>query len=76
MTDNASHSDIVFMTDDETWQAYNDWGGYSLYAGNADGQPGQPAGSGRAVQVSYNRPFATRFDTPAGRITSSPPSSR
>ena len=27
----------------------------------------QRAGPGRAVQVSYNRPFATRFDTPGGQ---------
>ena len=27
------------MTSDETWQAYNDWGGYSLYTGNATGSP-------------------------------------
>ena len=28
---NASTSKVVFMTSDETWQAYNDWGGYSVY---------------------------------------------
>jgi hypothetical protein len=39
VTDNSSHSGIVFMTSDETWQAYNDWGGYSLYTGNATGSP-------------------------------------
>ena len=79
VTNNASHSNIVFMTSDETWQAYNDWGGYSLYTGNATGSPGAaPAlDPGRAVQVSYNRPFATRYDTHrAGRISSSPRNSR
>src|SRR5215831_4018359 len=35
VTDNSSHSGILFMTSDETWQAYNDWGGYSVYTGNA-----------------------------------------
>ena len=39
VTNNASTSNMVFMTSDETWQAYNDWGGYSLYAGNATGSP-------------------------------------
>ena len=29
----ASHSQMLFQTDDATWQAYNDWGG----AGNAPG---------------------------------------
>jgi len=69
VTDNSSHSDIVFMTSDESWQAYNDWGGYSLYAGHATGSPWCCSwlDPGRAVQVSYNRPFATRFDTPGGQ---------
>jgi methionine-rich copper-binding protein CopC len=53
----ASHSDLIFQTSDTTWQAYNSWGGNSLYTG-------QPAG--RAYKVSYNRPFATR-GTPGGR---------
>ncbi len=67
VTNNASHSDVVFMTSDETWQAYNDWGGYSLYAGNATDTANSPLDPGRAEQVSYNRPFATRFDTPDGQ---------
>jgi methionine-rich copper-binding protein CopC len=69
VTDNSSHSDIVFMTSDETWQAYNDWGGYSVYTGNATGSPWccSALNPGRAVQVSYNRPFATRPDTPNGQ---------
>ena len=69
VTNNASTSNVVFMTSDETWQAYNDWGGYSLYTGDATGSPWccSPLDPGRAVQVSYNRPFATRFDTPGGQ---------
>ena len=67
VTDNSSHSGVVFMTSDETWQAYNDWGGFSLYAGSAGDSQGSQLDSGRAVQVSYNRPFATRFDTPGGQ---------
>lgn len=47
----SSHSDIVVQTDDETWQAYNMWGGQSLYGG------GGPAPDGRAYEVSYNRPL-------------------
>jgi hypothetical protein len=47
----ASHSDILYQTSDETWQAYNTYGGNSLYVGS-------PAG--RAYKVSYNRPFTTR----------------
>jgi hypothetical protein len=66
-----SHSGILFKTDDATWEAYNDWGGYSLYAGNASDTmpPSRPTNldPGRAEQVSYDRPFKTRFDTPFGQ---------
>ena len=68
VTDNSSHSDILFMTSDETWQAYNDWGGYSVYTGNATGSPWccSAQNPGRAVQVSYNRPFDTRYANISG----------
>ena len=49
--DDASTSAILFQTSDTTWQAYNQYGGNSLYAGS-------PAG--RAYKVSYNRPITTR----------------
>jgi VCBS repeat-containing protein len=55
--DDASHSDIVFQTADETWQAYNGWGGANLYGGNG---PATGQGAGRSYAVSYNRPIATR----------------
>ena len=54
----ASHSQILFQTDDSTWQAYNDWGGAnnapgaSLYTGN-----GPSSYQGAAYAVSYNRPL-------------------
>lgn len=69
VTNSSSHSDIVYMTSDETWQAYNDWGGYNVYSGTATGSPWccSALDPGRAVQVSYNRPFATRDDTPYGQ---------
>ena len=51
----ASTSDLFFQTSDTTWQAYNDYGGNSLYEGS-------PAG--RAYKVSYNRPFDTNAETP------------
>ncbi len=68
VTDNSSHSDVLFMTSDETWQAYNDSGGYSVYSGNATGSPWccSAQNPGRAVQVSYNRPWATRYDNISG----------
>jgi hypothetical protein len=49
--DDAGQSRILFQTSDTTWQAYNEYGGNSLYTGS-------PAG--RAYKVSYNRPFTTR----------------
>ncbi|HVV69947.1 MAG TPA: N,N-dimethylformamidase beta subunit family domain-containing protein, partial [Verrucomicrobiae bacterium] len=51
----ASHSDLLFQTSDETWQAYNDYGGHSLYGGA--GEFNLP---GRGMKVSYNRPLNTR----------------
>ena len=62
----ASHSAILFKTSDETWQAYNTWGGNSLYSGTAAQTANSPQAAGRAVAVSYDRPFSTRFDTPFG----------
>jgi hypothetical protein len=49
----ASHSDIMFQTSDETWQAYNPYGGHSLYGDTTWNLPN------RAYKVSYNRPFNT-----------------
>jgi methionine-rich copper-binding protein CopC len=51
-----SHSDLLIKTSDATWEAYNRYGGNSLYY-SASGGPGtSPA---RAYAVSYNRPFET-----------------
>jgi hypothetical protein len=52
--DDSGQSDVLFQTSDTTWQAYNQYGGNSLYVGS-------PAG--RAFKVSYNRPFTTRGTT-------------
>jgi hypothetical protein len=54
----SSTSDIDFQTSDTTWQAYNRYGGNSLYTGGPLIDPG------RAAKVSYNRPITTR-DTSA-----------
>ncbi|MFI6662227.1 DUF4082 domain-containing protein [Streptomyces sp. NPDC050523] len=47
----SSTSDVVVQTSDQTWQAYNDYGGQDLYGGLG------PAPDGRAYEVSYNRPL-------------------
>ena len=49
--DDGSRAELLFQTADTTWQAYNEWGGASLYRGGP---------VGRAYKVSYNRPFNTR----------------
>jgi hypothetical protein len=46
VTNNASTSDIIFQTTDQTWQAYNAWGGGSFYTDTAQ-------------NISYNRPIET-----------------
>jgi N,N-dimethylformamidase beta subunit-like protein len=56
---------VVVLCDVTTWQAYNTWGGYDLYAG--------PGGSAnRSYAVSFDRPYAGNgaqwflsFDQPA-----------
>lgn len=69
--DDGSTSDIVFQTSDTTWQAYNAWGGASLYYGEVPVDPADMIGYmppncscgltsiGRATAVSYNRPIIT-----------------
>ncbi|HEY7115533.1 MAG TPA: N,N-dimethylformamidase beta subunit family domain-containing protein, partial [Tepidisphaeraceae bacterium] len=52
----SSHSDMLFQTSDSTWQAYNQYGGNSLYLGNTVRFPGQ-SDPNRAAKVSYNRPL-------------------
>jgi hypothetical protein len=49
--DDSGGAPILFQTADTTWQAYNSYGGNSLYVGGP---------VGRAYKVSYNRPFNTR----------------
>jgi hypothetical protein len=56
--DDVGTSDLLFQTPDTTWQAYNQYGGNSLY-----GMPPcwEPC---RAFKVSYNRPFNTAAVVP------------
>lgn len=53
-----AHATYIVITPDATYQAYNDWGGYSLY------QAASPIGIGRfsrGVKVSFNRPYAEGY---------------
>ena len=60
--DDASTSDVVLQTSDATWQAYNTYGGNSLYTCTVACPPGNPDGYKAAYKVSYNRPFNTAED--------------
>ena len=60
--DEASHSDIVVQASDTTWQAYNAFGGNSLYTCSGACPPGTPLGYRGASKVSYNRPFHSGAD--------------
>jgi YD repeat-containing protein len=46
---------ILFAVPTATYEAYNDWGGKSLYYDSAGG-PDTISGDGRAVKVSFDRP--------------------
>ena len=61
--DDASHSAIALQTSDATWQAYNTYGGNSLYQCTTAACPdGNPHTYKAAYAVSYNRPFNTADD--------------
>ncbi len=63
--DDSRTADILFQTSDTTWQAYNRYGGNSLYCGGPlDSSAGDYNCPTRAGKVSYNRPFDTRVLDP------------
>src|SRR5439155_9006262 len=51
--DDSSTAALVIQNEVTTWEAYNHWGGYSLYTGN-DG-----TFATRARLVSFDRPYAS-----------------
>jgi hypothetical protein len=52
--DDSSHAAYVVQSSVATWQAYNQWGWYSLYLG---GGPAHPSLAKRARIVSFDRPY-------------------
>ncbi len=48
--DDARYSDFLYQMSVNTYQAYNNWGGKSLYGWNSP--------TGAAVKVSFDRPYA------------------
>lgn len=55
LRNDASHSAILLQTSVLTYQAYNLWGGYSLYRG--PGPNGTLIATTRAYAVSFDRPY-------------------
>ena len=54
--DDSSHSALVYGTAMSTFEAYNNYGGKSLYTFNSIGNV-TVSGTARAVKVSFDRPF-------------------
>ena len=53
---------MLFQTSDTTWQAYNSYGGNSLYSCTVSCPPVTRWPIRRAFKVSYNRPFNSAAD--------------
>ena len=62
----ASTSNLLVATSDATWEAYNDYGGNSLYSCTVACPPGNPLAYKAAYAVSYNRPFDGALNTDGG----------
>jgi predicted RNA-binding protein with TRAM domain len=65
--DDTSHSDMIVATSDATWEAYNAYGGNSLYGCTVACPPGNPSAYKAAYAVSYNRPFDGSFAVDGGQ---------
>lgn len=57
--DDGSSAAIVIQNSVTTWQAYNLWGGYSLYYGQTPGS--SQSYTNRARVVSFDRPYSHRW---------------
>jgi hypothetical protein len=60
--DDSSRSDLLYTVPISTYQAYNNYGGKSLYDFNSSGAV-TVAGTTRAVKVSYDRPYSQTYTT-------------
>ena len=54
------HSSFVVVTADTTYEAYNSWGGFSMYEANS-GMFAENNHLPRANKVSFNRPYSEEF---------------
>jgi hypothetical protein len=58
----SSNSDVLYTVPTSTYQAYNNYGGKSLYDFNSSGDT-TVAATARAVKVSYDRPYSETYTT-------------
>jgi len=58
--DDTSTAAFAVMQSVTTWQAYNAWGGRSLYVGPGDAAGGESGGADRSRVVSFDRPYDQR----------------
>ena len=69
--DDDGESDMLFQTSDLTWQAYNRYGGHSVYGRLNPERLRLHGGEPRAPKVSYNRPFETRHYRAVNKVFNS-----
>ncbi|MCG8466967.1 MAG: hypothetical protein MJB57_01970, partial [Gemmatimonadetes bacterium] len=69
--DDDGASDLLFQTSDMTWQAYNRFGGHSVYGRLNPERLRLHGGPPRAYKVSYNRPFETRHYRAVNKVFNS-----
>ena len=59
--DDTSRATYLYLSAVTTWQAYNSWGGYSLYRKTNPLGTEVMSNVRRAVRVSFNRPYDVKF---------------
>jgi len=64
--DDSSKSTYVYMSSINTYQAYNPWGGLSLYRGANQTGDGDFTNAVRADVISFNRPYSRMMQNGAG----------
>ena len=55
--DDTRQADVLYGVPDTSYQAYNEWGGKSLYVGKSSGA-NTVTGNARAAKVSFDRPYS------------------
>ena len=73
--DDTRQAEVLFGLPFTTYQAYNDFGGKSLYESRSTG-PNTVAGSPRAVKLSFDRPYNQQHDSSSTTGTPAPTTRR